>query len=421
MPIQVLQKPSDIQAAQSPIVFSVITSGSEANAYTASEFQYTANLYVWSGTPSQSGSYIYQARKYPNPSGSGIFDFSKMINSTLTALAATNTSNIKYYRADFGWQYASGSSYVTQSGGLTPVSCSTGGTNFKVYDGYSLFPKQINTSLSSSCTNFPWMTDMGTVTQSVSLTQNNSISSGSRGISLWRGASDTQSPTEIVISASYENGTVLTAYGIITSQNNTNTNTQLQTIASTPGIPGTGGWSSTWPTIPTASLSSYFFQARSGSVTIGKPIHYKVVCEHYYQPVLVAYKNKYGQFDYINFFKRHNNTFNTDQRVYQPQLGTWQSSTLSYDQYQTTQQRYIVDATEILECNTDFLEEGYNELMKQLLVSDEIYWVKGPYTNNEIIPLTIKTNSLQFKTGVNNKLIQYTIAFDIGQPYKLLL
>jgi len=292
---------------------------------------------------------------------------------------------------------------------------------FKAYDGYSLFPKQINSNLSSSCTNFPWMTDMGTVTQSVSLTQNNSISSGSRGISLWRGASDTQSPTEVVITASYENGTVLSAIGTITSQNNTNTSFQILALTATPGTTGSTAWFNTWPTIPTASLSSYFFQAYTGSVAVGKPIHYKVVCEHYYQPVLIAYKNKYGQFDYINFFKRHNNTFNTDQRVYQPQLGTWESSTLSYNQYQTAQQRYIVDATEVLECNTDFLEEGYNELMKQLLVSDEIYWVKGPYTNNEVIPLTIKTNSLQFKTGVNNKLIQYTIAFDIGQPYKLLL
>jgi len=428
MAITILQKPGDIQSAQSPIVFTVLES---TQAYTSSEFQYTANLYIWTGTMNQSGSYLYQARKFPNPSGSGIFDFSKFINSTLTDLAATNNStisgssggNIKYYKAEFGFQYytSSTNSYVTQSGGLTPVTCSTGGTMFKAYDGYSLFPKQINSNLSSSCTNFPWMTDMGTVTQSVSLTQNNSVSSGSRGISLWRGASDTQSPTTLEITASYENGTVLSAFGTITSQNNTNTNFQILTLTATPGTTGSTAWFNTWPTIPTASLSSYFFQAYTGSVAVGKPIHYKVVCEHYYQPVLVAYKNKYGQFDYINFFKRHNNTFNTDQRVYQPQLGTWESSTLSYNQYQTAQQRYIVDATEVLECNTDFLEEGYNELMKQLLVSDEIYWVKGPYTNNEVIPLTIKTNSLQFKTGVNNKLIQYTIAFDIGQPYKLLL
>jgi hypothetical protein len=116
MSITVLQKPSDIQPAQSPVVFSVITSGS--NAYTASEFQYTANLYVWSGTYSNSGSYLYQTRKYPNASGSGIFDFSKLINSTLKNLAGEDQSNVKFYKAEFGFQYESGSTYVTQSGGL---------------------------------------------------------------------------------------------------------------------------------------------------------------------------------------------------------------------------------------------------------------------------------------------------------------
>jgi glycosyltransferase involved in cell wall biosynthesis len=135
--------------------------------------------------------------------------------------------------------------------------------------------------------------------------------------------------------------------------------------------------------------------------------------------ISIAYKNKYGQFDYVNFFKRHDTQFNTDQRVYQPQIGTWESSTLSYNQFQTSQQRYIVDATQVLECNTDFLEEGYNDLFKQLLVSDEIYWLYNQ-TTSVVKPLTIKTNSLQFKTGVNNKLIQYTIEFYIGQPYKFI-
>jgi hypothetical protein len=156
MPIQVLQKPSDIQAAQSPIVFSVRTSGSEANAYTSSEFQYTANLYIWTGTTAQSGSILYQARKYPNQSGSGIFDFSRIINSSLTDLAAENASNIKYYKVDFGFQYESGSTYVTQSGALTSVTCSAGGTNFinapaetyfKLFVAYALpaFNKELST------------------------------------------------------------------------------------------------------------------------------------------------------------------------------------------------------------------------------------------------------------------------------------
>jgi len=414
MPIQILQKPSDIQPAQSPIVFSVFESGS--NAYTASEFQYKADLYIWSGTQNQSGSYLYQARKFPNVSGSGIFDFSRMINSTLTNLSAENNSNIKYYKVEFGWQYESGSTYVTQSGALTPVTCSTGGTMFKAYDGYAVFPDPINDSLFSQSAYWPFMTDMGSVTQSVLSTDKSNLGSGARGATLWVGQNDTSFPSKIAVTSSYSNNTTIVSGSSLSSlTGSTTSSAQTHQFGAAPGdnsglIPLTNG---------AATLTKYKIQAYSGSAVLST-LHYVIQDECYYTPVRIAYKNRFGQFDFFNFFKRHNETFNTDQRLFQPQLGTWQSSTLSYNQYQTRQQRYIVDATEVLECNTDYIEQGYNNLFKQLLVSDEIYWMYDQ-DNNLVKPLTIQTNSLQFKTGVNNKLIQYTITFDIGQPFKLLL
>jgi hypothetical protein len=423
MSIQVLQKPGDIQAAQSPIVFSVITSGSQA--YTASEFQYTANLYVWEGAMSNSGSYIYQARKYPNVSGSGIFDFSRMINSTLTRLAADgDASYVKHYKVDFGWQYESGSTYVTQSGALTSVSCSVGGALFWAYDGYSLFPQQINTDLySGSDGAFPVMSDAWNVTQSVLITDTTELLSapgvsGERGIATWVGNSNYPLPDRMAITASYTTGATYSgSVGASSFPDSTNSSQQIDTFPSAPADTALP-----FSPMPKTNLDTYQLNFYSGSVKLGPTFNYKVVCKHYYEPIRIAWKNRYGQFDWLNFYKRHDNQFNTDQRIYQPQLGTWNSSTLSYNQYQTRQQRYIVDATEVLSCNTDWLEEGYNELMKQMLVSDEIYWLYDQTDNNpKVKPLTIQTNSLLFKTHVNNKLIQYTITFDIGQPYKLIL
>ena len=412
MAISILQRPSDIQPAQSPIVFSVYETTS--SFVTGSEFQYTANLYIWSGSLNNSGSYIYQARKFPNPAGSGIFDFSRFINSTLTRLAATDDSNIKYYKAEFGWQYASASVYVTQSGALTTVA-TTGSTNFKAYDGYNVFPNSINTSLKTTDTYWPYMTDMGIVTQSVLIDDKANLGGTVKGLSIWVGASNAVLPTSIECTASYDNGsTVAATYSLSALTGSTTSSAQVLHL---PSSPGEANWSTYWPT--TTNLSKYKFVAKTGSVSLAT-LNYEVVCEQYYTPVRVAYKNRFGQFDYINFFKRHDNTFNTTQRLYEPQLGTWESATLAYDQYQTKAQRYIVDATEVMSCNTTYIEQGYNELMKQLLVSDEIYWTYDQ-TNNLVKPLTIQTNSLQFKTGVNNKLIQYTIIFDIGQPYKLIL
>jgi len=404
MAISITQTPSNIQPAQSPIVFSVLEAS--ASFVTASEFQYTANLYIWDGNLNQSGSYLYSLRKFPNATNTGIFDVSKFINSTLTELSATDGSNIKYYKADFGWQYASGSSYVTSSTITSLV--------YKAYDGYSLFPAQINDSLQTIDSYWPLLSDVGQVTQSVTITDKANLGGNLKGLSIWTGAaSGSTLPTSVEITASYENGTKLFASTALTTGNTTSS----AQITHLPSTPGEGNWGSYWPT--TNNLAAYTFVVKNGSTVLAKN-NYIVECAYYYEPVRIAYKNRYGQFDFLNFYKRHDNTFNTDQRLYQPQLGTWESSTLSYNQYQTRQQRYIVDATEVLSCNTNWLEEGYNELMKQLLVADEIYWCYDQ-TNNLVKPLTIQTNSLQFKTGVNNKLIQYTITFDIGQPYKLLL
>jgi hypothetical protein len=132
------------------------------------------------------------------------------------------------------------------------------------------------------------------------------------------------------------------------------------------------------------------------------------------------WKNRYGQFDWLNFYLKNTQTFDTEQRVYQPQLGSWNSSQLSYNAFQTATQRYIVDATQTITVNTNYLQESYNEIMKQLLVTDEVYWMYDQ-PNSLVKPLTIKTSNLEFKTGVNDKLIQYTITFDIGQPFKLII
>jgi len=411
MAIQILQRPSDLQPAQSPIVFSVTE---DTNAFTGSEFQYTANLYIWSGNQSQSGSYQYQARKFPNPTGSGIFDFSRFINSSMSDLSATSASYIKYYVVDFGFQYESGNTYVSSS--LVRVSGSTGNSMFKAYDGYALFPDAINTSFQSQSAYYPIMSDAPSVTQSVVDGDVSSLGTNLKGLSIWTGNTNATIPTNVTITASYSTGATASVNYVLTGSNSTTSSLMIQHL---PSAPGDTTWSTIWPGVPTGSLSKYVMNVYSGSTSLATT-QYEVVCPFYYTPIRIAWKNRYGQFDFLNFYKRHNDTFNTTQRLYQPQLGSWQSRTLSYDQFQTSQQRYIVDAVQVLECNTDFLPEGYNELMKQLLVSDEIYWLYDQ-PSNLVKPLTIQTNSLQFKTGVNNKLIQYTITFDIGQPYKLLI
>jgi len=386
MALTFTQTPPTLSLAQSPVVFSVTEN---TGLYAQSEFQYNCQLTYWTGSPSASGSYDYFLTKYPNTSGVGIFDTSRVLNSALNQLSYQYSSSVLYYKATFNYSYLSGTTRVTGSALTSSV--------YKTLDGYSIFPEQINSSATSFSPYWPLMTD-GPPTQSVLPTD-----IGSFGV--YVGISGASIPTKVVYSGSNGNG-------VLAVSSSVDSTSQIFRVPLAPS-------QSLFP-LTVGDGDAYTIQAYSGSTALGSRLYFGVQCAYKYTPVRIMWKNRYGQFDYLNFYKAHYSTFNTSQKTYQPQLGSWDATTLSYNNYQTNLQRYIVDTNEVLEANSDWLQESQNEIMKQLLVSDEMYWMYDQ-PNNLVKPLTIKTNTLRFKTGVNDKLIQYTISFDIGQTFKLII
>jgi hypothetical protein len=159
---------------------------------------------------------------------------------------------------------------------------------------------------------------------------------------------------------------------------------------------------------------------------IGSPITFKEVCNEKYPNIRIKWKNRFGQFDYLNFNMISRQGFRSTKRTYQPQLGTWEGTSLTYDDADSSTLNYISDSSQTLSVNTDWISEDYNDILKQLLVADEIYWIYGDaqdqgggfsngYSNGfnggvggeALRPITIKTDSIVFKTGVVDKVIQY--------------
>jgi hypothetical protein len=388
MALTIVQNPATCSLAQSPIIFSVIetTSSIVLNV----DFQYIGELYYWTGSLTASGSTSdYTMQKYPNTQYYGIFDLNRILNSTLTDLAQVNTSNVMYYAVDFYYQYYSGSGYVTGSHVKTPV--------YKALDGYGLFQEPIGQPISSKTPHWPLMTD-GPATQSA-FTTNEGFSGVYVGV-----ANSGSQPNRIKYTSN-----LATAY--YTLSGSTSSSGQIQTYpigAAESGFPLSG------------SFSYYTIQAQSGSTNLGSPITYNIVCEQKYPNVRIKWKNRYGQFDWFNFNMVNRQSFNTERRTYQPQLGTWQSPTLQYNNYDSSVLNYIADSKQAISVNTDWVDEAYNEIFKQLLVSDEIYWVYNEATG-DLRPITINTSSITFKTGVVDKVIQYSFDFNWGQAYKLII
>ena len=152
------QLPPTMSLAQSPIAFSVFEN---TGLYSGSEFQYTCQLAFWTGSESASGSYDYFLTKFPNTSGVGIFDVSRVLNSALDQLSYEYSSSVLYYKAGFNYNYLSAS--VRVSGSVEPGLVSQ---YYKALDGYALFPEPINQNVPSKSVHWPLMTD-GPVTSSV--------------------------------------------------------------------------------------------------------------------------------------------------------------------------------------------------------------------------------------------------------------
>jgi hypothetical protein len=384
MSLSITQYPASCSLAQSPTIFTLSESG---QVYTSASFQYYLDLYYWAGTPSNSGSVQnYTLVKYPNASSVGIFDVSRILNSTLTSSAQADDSNVKYFKADGYWRYQSGSQFVTSSHIESGV--------YKALDGYAIFDEPIGQQITSKSIHWPLMTD-GPVSQSVLDTD-----FGTAGV--YVGTTGGSVPTKIVYSGSLGNGAFNLSGSVSSSE-------QIQQYPQAPQEAG----------FPISIASDWYtIQAFSGSSALGTPIYFDVVCKQKYPNIRIKWKNRYGQFDWFDFYMVNRQSFSTTVRGYQPQLGTWTGTSLSYNQYDSSNLNYIVDSKQSISVNTDWVPESYNEIFKQLLVSEEIYWVKS---QTDLAPLTIATDSVTFKTGVVDKVIQYGFDFDFGQGYKLIL
>ena len=58
--------------------------------------------------------------------------------------------------------------------------------------------------------------------------------------------------------------------------------------------------------------------------------------------------------------------------------------------------------------NTDFIPEEYNALFTELMLSEFIYLEE----NGAVLPVNLLKNTLEKKTKLNNKLIQYSMDFE---------
>ena len=131
-----------------------------------------------------------------------------------------------------------------------------------------------------------------------------------------------------------------------------------------------------------------------------------------YDPIKVTFVNKYGALQDLWFDKKSMNSINIESNDYKASVMDF-SSTPTYDT--SAHQNRVLDLVgkESITMNTGYIDEEYNEVFRQLMLSEQV-WMTRLTDTEEVFPLRPKTQSLQFKTRTNDKLVNYTVEFDFA-------
>jgi hypothetical protein len=136
-------------------------------------------------------------------------------------------------------------------------------------------------------------------------------------------------------------------------------------------------------------------------------------CEVTYDPITIAYQNKYGAWDYIVAFKKSTNSTSTSKDQFETNVGTLGSSTFTYNPATASPTKTFNNfGRDSISVNTGFLNDGYNQMVKEMLLSNILYFVE------EERYVTLKNTSQEYKTSLNDNLVQYTFNFDYAAQVK---
>ncbi len=142
--------------------------------------------------------------------------------------------------------------------------------------------------------------------------------------------------------------------------------------------------------------------------TLRKTITVSNICEPKYTPFKLTFVNKFGAFQDLYFFKKSSEVTNVTDELYKKNIITNTAS--SYNTYENQKGRINVNAQTSLTMNTGFVKEDMNQTIEELFYTENV-WIRY---ENKTLPIIPKSKSLQYKTSLNDKLINYTVEFDFA-------
>ncbi len=130
------------------------------------------------------------------------------------------------------------------------------------------------------------------------------------------------------------------------------------------------------------------------------------ISECKFNPYKLTFINKFGVYQDLWMFKKNSINISATEEKFKRNILT----NGSYNTYNHQNTILTKNAKQNLTLNSGYYPESNNELFKQLILSERV-WIEY---DNKTLPVLITSNSLGFKTSLNDRLIDYTIQVEFA-------
>jgi len=146
-------------------------------------------------------------------------------------------------------------------------------------------------------------------------------------------------------------------------------------------------------------------------------------CDYKGDPYKISFINKFGVMQDIWFFGRRTDSISAKRESYKKAILKTGQGAASYD-ISDHQNVYLENqGKESFSLHTGYIDESYNEVIKQLIVSEYVYIhdeLRRSPTNgfyDLALPISVVSGSLQIKTRRDDKLISYELEFESDSEF----
>ena len=166
----------------------------------------------------------------------------------------------------------------------------------------------------------------------------------------------------------------------------------------------------------TGVVSVNFYGANALVIPSGNPSEIKRVdCTKYGNGTKIIFINKFGVQQDLWFYLKQTKSISRKNESYNSNILTYPTTNFpaTYDISNAPNRTFNTTAKQRFTLSSGYYWEEANEFFTQLLLSEYVWIERG----SNILPVKVVKNSVNYKTSVNDKLIQYTIEFEEAFDY----